>query len=110
MGGDHAPAEIVRGAVRAARRGGVHVTLVGDPERVEAELSRHDASGLPIGVAPSQGVITEGESPVVAARQQAPGLHPRLHRTREGGHGRRLRYNGVYGSRNGRRGRPSWND
>ena len=70
MGGDHAPAEIVRGAVRAARRGGVHVTLVGDPERVEAELSRHDAAGLPIGVAPSQGVITEGESPVVAARRK----------------------------------------
>ena len=70
MGGDHAPAEIVKGAVRAARRGGVHVTLVGDPERVEAELSLHDASGLPIGVAPSQGVITEGESPVVAARQK----------------------------------------
>jgi glycerol-3-phosphate acyltransferase PlsX len=70
MGGDHAPAEIVKGAVRAARRGGVHVTLVGDPERVEAELSRHDAAGLPIGVAPSQGVITEGESPVVAARRK----------------------------------------
>ena len=70
MGGDHAPAEIVKGAVCAARRGGVHVTLVGDPERVEAELSRHDAAGLPIGVAPSQGVITEGESPVVAARRK----------------------------------------
>ena len=70
MGGDHAPAEIVKGAVRAARRGGVHVTLVGDPERVEAELSRHSAAGLPIGVAPSQGVITEGESPVVAARRK----------------------------------------
>ena len=34
MGGDHAPKEIVSGAVDAARNGGVQILLVGDAERV----------------------------------------------------------------------------
>ena len=70
MGGDHAPAAVVEGAVRAARGGGVHVTLVGDPHRVEAEMSRHDVGGLPIDIAPSEGVIAEDESPIAAVRQK----------------------------------------
>ena len=70
MGGDHAPAEVVRGTVNAVRRGGLHVTLVGDPGPVEAELSLHDLSGLSIDVAPSQGVIVDGESPAVAIRRK----------------------------------------
>ena len=38
MGGDHAPAEIVRGALRAVNEHGIAVTLVGRREVVEAEL------------------------------------------------------------------------
>jgi glycerol-3-phosphate acyltransferase PlsX len=38
MGGDHAPAEVVRGAVDAALRYGVEVALVGPPDRIGAEL------------------------------------------------------------------------
>ena len=70
MGGDYAPVEIVAGAVQAARNGGVQVMLVGDSERVEAELAGHDTGALPIGTVPSEGVITEGESPVTALRQK----------------------------------------
>ena len=70
MGGDHAPAEIVCGAVSAARRGGLRVTLVGDPGLVEAELALLDVAGLPVDVAPAEGVIVEGESPAVAARRK----------------------------------------
>jgi glycerol-3-phosphate acyltransferase PlsX len=69
MGGDNAPAEIVAGAVQAARNGEVQVMLVGDPEQVEAELANHDTSSLPIGAVPSEGVIAEGESPITALRQ-----------------------------------------
>ena len=38
MGGDNAPAEIVAGAVRAAQQGDVQIMLVGDLDRVKAEL------------------------------------------------------------------------
>ena len=70
MGGDNAPGEIVAGAVRfaAARQG--QVMLVGDPDAVQRELSKHDTDGLPIGVVPSDGVILEGEAPAQALRQK----------------------------------------
>ena len=54
MGGDHAPAEIVAGAVQAAAEGGVAIALVGDPEQVGAELAKHDTDALPIQVVPSE--------------------------------------------------------
>ena len=44
--------------------------LVGDPEAVQAELSTYDTSRLPIGVVPSEGVISEEESPALALRQK----------------------------------------
>ena len=68
MGGDHAPAEPVAGAVQAARDGRAAVLLVGDQAAVEAELAKHDTSGLPLTLVPSEGVITEGEQPVRALR------------------------------------------
>ncbi|MCH7654087.1 MAG: hypothetical protein IIB14_10470, partial [Chloroflexi bacterium] len=70
MGGDHAPAELVAGAVEAARHDGVQIMLVGDPEKVEAELVRLDAKDLPIRIIPSEGVIVEGEAPALALRQK----------------------------------------
>ncbi|MDP6823929.1 MAG: phosphate acyltransferase PlsX [Dehalococcoidia bacterium] len=66
MGGDHAPAEIVLGAVQAAREGGVSIILVGDPEPVAAELAKHDVADLPISTEPSEGVVEEGEAPATA--------------------------------------------
>jgi glycerol-3-phosphate acyltransferase PlsX len=41
MGGDHAPQSAVEGAVRAAADDGAAILLVGDRQRVEAELARH---------------------------------------------------------------------
>ena len=70
MGGDNAPAEVVAGAVAAAREGGVQILLVGDPAQVQAELAKHDAANLPIAVVPSEGVIVEGEAPAMALRQK----------------------------------------
>ena len=70
MGGDHAPVEVVAGAVEAARQGGVQIGLVGDPAVVERELSTHDVSGLPISPVPSEGVVQEGEQPALALRQK----------------------------------------
>lgn len=40
MGGDHAPVEIVKGAVRAAQDRDISIILVGDQEAVERELAK----------------------------------------------------------------------
>ncbi|MDP6070299.1 MAG: phosphate acyltransferase PlsX [SAR202 cluster bacterium] len=70
MGGDNAPAEIVKGAVEFARAGTAQIILVGDPDAVQSELAKFDVDGLPIGVDPSDGVIREGEPPALALRQK----------------------------------------
>ena len=66
MGGDHAPAETVAGAVDAVERG-IDVILVGDSETLDAELSKHDVS-LPIVDAPD--VIDMGDDPARALREK----------------------------------------
>ncbi|WP_250575020.1 phosphate acyltransferase PlsX [Nonomuraea sediminis] len=44
MGGDHAPHEIVAGAVHAVRERGVQVVLVGPPKILYEALAEHDAT------------------------------------------------------------------
>ena len=71
MGGDYAPTEIVAGAVQAASEGDVQVMLVGDLDKVQAELAKYDTKKLPISTIPSEGVIAEGEPPALALRQKS---------------------------------------
>src|SRR5688500_15057027 len=61
MGGDDAPAEIVKGAVDAAREYGISVTLVGQPEAIKAELAKADTSGLDLPIEPAATVIPMDE-------------------------------------------------
>jgi phosphate acyltransferase len=69
MGGDNAPAEIVRGALRAANEHGISVTLVGRAETVEAELrAAGGAGGGAIAVVDAREVIEMGEHPANAVR------------------------------------------
>ena len=70
MGGDHAPEQIVAGAVAAAQKDQIKVTLVGDPIIVQSELSKHDTADLEIKIVPSEGVIDENEPPALALRQK----------------------------------------
>jgi len=70
MGGDHAPRELVAGAVQMARQEGIEVLLVGDQVAVEAELAQHEAEGLPIIMVPSVGVIQETDYPTQAMREK----------------------------------------
>jgi glycerol-3-phosphate acyltransferase PlsX len=69
MGGDHAPAEIVRGALRAVNELGIAVTLVGRREIVEAEL-RSTGTATPDGitVVDAREVIEMNEHPANAVR------------------------------------------
>jgi phosphate acyltransferase len=69
MGGDHAPAEIVRGALRAVNEHGISVTLVGRAEAVETELRAAGAATRgAISVLDAREVIEMDEHPASAVR------------------------------------------
>lgn len=68
MGGDHAPAVAVEGAVQAARILDVELVLVGRQEEVKAELAKHDSAGLPLAVQHASEVIEMDEHPAAAVR------------------------------------------
>ncbi|MFH1576136.1 MAG: phosphate acyltransferase PlsX [Candidatus Margulisiibacteriota bacterium] len=69
MGGDFAPAEIVKGAVLASQELSVEIILVGDPQKVGQELQKYKDKGkLPV-VAASE-VIGMDESPAQAVKQK----------------------------------------
>ena len=69
MGSDRAPKPEVEGAIQAARRFGIQVTLVGPEERLRAEFSRHPfARSLPISIVHASEVITMDDKAVQAVR------------------------------------------
>ncbi len=68
MGGDHAPQEIVAGAVLAAREFDVTISLVGRPEAIRAELARHHTAGLDLRIVPASQVIRMADKPAEAVR------------------------------------------
>ena len=89
MGGDHAPAEIVAGAVWAASEYNVGVELVGKPHQIENELEKIRTEGfittsggfkprrikidytkLDVTVTPASEVIEMGEAPGQAIRKK----------------------------------------
>jgi glycerol-3-phosphate acyltransferase PlsX len=58
MGGDHAPAAVVAGAIAAARKRGVEILLVGIESQIRSELAKHgEAAGLPIEVVHASEVV-----------------------------------------------------
>ena len=71
MGGDFAPANVVAGSFDALRRDGdLRVLLVGPADRLEAELSRLGAAGLPITVVHASEVITMDDGATAALKQK----------------------------------------
>jgi phosphate acyltransferase len=69
MGSDRAPKPEIEGAIQAARRFEIPVTLVGQEETLRAELSRHSgADSLPISVVHASEVITMDDKAVQAVR------------------------------------------
>ncbi len=69
MGGDHAPAEIVAGALRAREELGVDVILVGDPQQIESALPpKTNLSQLEI--VPAEGTIEMHEDPFSGLRRK----------------------------------------
>src|SRR5437016_8932303 len=69
MGSDRAPKPEVEGAIQAARRFGIQVTLVGPEETLRAEFSRHPfARSLPISIVHASEVISMDDKAVQAVR------------------------------------------
>lgn len=71
MGGDYAPEQIVLGAIEAARKYDCDIVLVGDQAKIEAELNKNKAMGMPhISIQHASQVIEMGEHPVEAIRHK----------------------------------------
>lgn len=70
MGGDHAPAEVVKGCVEAVAELGVEITITGPAERIEAELAKYDYDHTRINVLNTTEVVGSDESPVLAIRRK----------------------------------------
>jgi len=69
MGGDHAPAEIVTGALRAREELGVEVLLVGDPQQIEAVMPQRNLSGQ-MEIVPAEGTIEMHEEPLSGIKRK----------------------------------------
>lgn len=74
MGGDHAPAEVVAGALKAQEELGVEVLLVGDPQQIEAALTEQGAlnrtSARVPEIVPSEGTVEMHEEPLSALKRK----------------------------------------
>ncbi len=68
MGGDHAPAEIVAGAIRAAAELDVEVLLVGDPQQIRASFA-HQGQSFPLEIITAEDVVAMDEEPLAVRRK-----------------------------------------
>lgn len=70
MGGDHAPVEVVRGGVAAARRLGVEVALTGRPDAIQGVLAALTDVPAGVSVVPADDVIAMDEHGAEAVRRR----------------------------------------
>ena len=70
MGGDFAPRAAVEGACRAVERDGASLLLVGDRERLEAELARLGPPGEGLEIVHAPEVVEMDEPPVTPIRRK----------------------------------------
>ncbi len=70
MGGDNSPTVEVSGAVAACREWGCQVILVGDTERIQAELDKHQTENLSIEIHHASEIVTMHDSPSDVLRKK----------------------------------------
>ncbi len=70
MGSDNAPSPDVQGAIRAVRRFGHEIILVGREERIAQELAAHDTQGLPLRIVHAEQVVEMQDHPSDAVRRK----------------------------------------
>jgi glycerol-3-phosphate acyltransferase PlsX len=69
MGGDHAPGQIVAGAVAAYRESGIQIILAGLPGPLHAELALHGITPDEIPIAPAEDVLGVSEGALAIRRR-----------------------------------------
>lgn len=85
MGSDNHPEPDVAGAVLAARQPGLQVLLVGDQERIAAELTRQKVNGLPIEIIHTEERIRMDDRPGTALKEKpTSSIHLGLQLVRDG--------------------------
>ncbi len=70
MGGDHAPREVVRGAIQAFRENGFSLILVGQEPRIREELAAARYSGTDIEIVHASEVVEMCELPGIALKKK----------------------------------------
>jgi len=70
MGGDFAPEEIVKGAIKACHEHNVQITLVGPSNQIESELKKYKFDSEYIDIVHTDEFLVEGEHPAFALRQK----------------------------------------
>ena len=70
MGGDHAPASVVEGAVLASKKIEHEICIIGQEELIHAELGKHKYDASRITVIDAREVITNDDAPVRAVRSK----------------------------------------
>jgi glycerol-3-phosphate acyltransferase PlsX len=85
MGGDHAPAVVVAGAVAEARARGTQIILVGMEDRIRAELAKQgDTSGLPIDIVHASEVVEMAEHTLAVKAKKDSSLAVGMRLVKEG--------------------------
>lgn len=69
MGGDHAPSEIVAGAIRAQAELDVEVLLVGEPQAIASSLKQHTDS-CTMEIVPAEDVVGMHEEPLSGLKRK----------------------------------------
>lgn len=70
MGGDHAPASVVEGAILAMKEMEHEIIIVGQQELIEAELKKYKYDHQRLSVVDARDIITNDEAPVRAVRSK----------------------------------------
>ena len=70
MGGDHAPAEIVKGCAAAVKEFGVEITLVGDETQIRTAIKENEISEDGLSVVHTGSVITMEDDPLSVIRSK----------------------------------------
>ena len=70
MGGDYAPEEIVKGAIKAADETSETIVIIGPEELIREQLKNHRWKGENIEVVDATEVISNEESPAMAVRKK----------------------------------------
>lgn len=85
MGGDHAPGEVVLGAIEAAREYGLGVFLVGKEDLLKVELAKYDTYGLDLPIIHADDAIPMDEhDPARAARNKNTSMVRALQLVKDG--------------------------